>query len=328
MKKICSLLMVVSVTFLLFSSCEQKVEKTDPVSVIERLSQEVDKSCDTWDKAAWDDAADRLQVALNSLSQPIDTTQLNLTSALESLLMNARSHERQAIKMLQVLKTYENLKNADKEEQEDPDESFAFVGTIHDQPVTMNLDFFGNRVKGSYYYEKNGPNSKLTLTGTCKKGVIDLEEKNENDEITGRFHGTLESAFFNGTFTNSKGRELTFLLYDKDKAENENDDELYNSDFDALDQDVNEPRTTTANTQTSAAVRDAQIDAYENLVNRYIAAINKVVNGDMDALDEYNSLKAQVESFETKKGYSQAQFNRINRITQRYKDRLKEVGGL
>ena len=327
MKKICSLLMVVSVTFLLFSSCEQKVEKTDPISVIERLSQEVDKSCDTWDKAAWDDAADRLQVALNSLSQPIDTTQLNLTSALESLLMNARSHERQAIKMLQVLKTYENLKNADKEEQEDPDESFAFVGTIHDQPVTMNLDFFGNRVKGSYYYDKNGPGSKLTLSGTCKKGVIDLEEKNENDEVTGHFRGELMDAFFNGIFTNSRGRELTFFLYDKDKDGNDDAGESFNNDFEEPQQEINETKPT-ANTQTSAAARDAQIDAYENLVNRYIAAINKVVNGDMDALDEYNSLKAQVESFETKKGYSQAQFNRINRITQRYKDRLKEVGGL
>ena len=107
MKKICSLLMVVSVICLLITSCEQKVEKTDPISVIERLSQEVDKSCDTWDKAAWDDAADRLQNALNGLSHPIDTTQLNLISALESLLMNAHAHERQAIKMLQVLKPYE-----------------------------------------------------------------------------------------------------------------------------------------------------------------------------------------------------------------------------
>ena len=51
----------------------------------------------------------------------------------------------------------------------------------------------------------------------------------------------------------------------------------------------------------------------------------------MDAHDEYNSLKSQVESFDKKMNSSQwstAQKIRHNRIAQRYKDRLKELGGI
>ena len=321
-------IMMISVICLMFTACEQQAKRTDPISVIERLSQEVDKNCDSWDKAAWDETADRLQAALSELPQPIDTTQINLTSALESLLMKAHAHERQAIKILQVLKPYENLKKAGEESDEEPDESLTFVGSIEELPITMNLDFYGNRVKGSYYYDKKGPGSKLTLTGTLKKGVIDLVEKNDNDETTGRFHGELIDSSFLGTFTDSKGRERTFALADKDIMDRMIVDDSFNDEYGEADYDVNQTGATANNTQTSAAARDARIDAYEALVNKYIAAMNKVANGDMDAYDEYSSLKSQVESFETKKGYSQAQFNRINRITQRYKDRLKELGGL
>lgn len=331
MKRSVIFLLLVSVICLMFTSCEQKTKENDPISVIEKLSQEVDKSCDSWDKAAWDDAADRLQAALNNLSQPIDTTQINLTSAFESLLMNAHAHERQAIKMLKVLKPYEDFKKEDEESDEEPDESVTFVGSIEELPITMNLDFYGNQVKGSYYYDKKGPDSKLTLTGTIKKGVIDLVEKNDNDEKTGHFHGELTDAFFNGTFTNAKGKELMFFLVNKDEKDKA-EEEFNEGDYSTTEYDMNETSpSTSVKTQTSAAARDEQIDAYEALVNKYIAAINKVINGDMDAYDEYNSLKSQVKDFETNKGYkgfSQAQHIRINRISQRYKDRLKELGGI
>ncbi len=322
--------MMISVICLMFTACEQKAEKTDPISVIERLSQEVDKNCDSWDKAAWDDAADKLQAALDSITQPLDTTQINLKSALESLLMNAHAHERQSIKMLQVLKPYEDLKKSGEELDEEPDESLTLVGSIEELPITMNLDFYGNRVKGSYYYDKKGPGSKLTLTGTFKKGVIDLIEKNDNDETTGHFHGELIDSSFLGTFTDSKGRERTFALADKDIMDRMIADDSFNDEYGDADYDVNQTGTTANNTQTSAAARDAQIDAYEALVNKYIAAINKVINGDMDAYDEYNSLKSQVENFDKKMNSSQwsvAQKSRHNRIAQRYKDRLKELGG-
>lgn len=334
MKKICSLLMVVSVICLLITSCEQKVEKTDPISVIEKLSQEVDKSCDSWDKAAWDEAADRLQNALIGLSQPIDTTQLNLTSALESLLMNAHAHERQAIKMLQVLKPYEDFKKKSDEDLDgEPDESLKLEGSIDGEPVRMELGFWGDQAKGSYYYDKKGPNTKLILTGTKKNGVIDLLEKDENGKTTGHFSGELVDAIFSGTFANSKGRKLNFFLVNIKGAEDEIPDESsFSNDDYTNDNDANETQNpTAAASQTSAAARDAQIDAYETLVNKYIAAINKVINGDMDAHDEYNSLKSQVESFDKKMNSSQwstAQKIRHNRIAQRYKDRLKELGGI
>jgi len=323
--------MVVSVICLLITSCEQKAEKTDPISVIEKLSQEVDKNCDSWDKVSWDEAADKLQAALDSLVQPIDTTQINLTAALESMLINAHAHERQAIKMLQVLKPYEDLKKSSEELDEEPDESLTFVGSIEELPITMNLNFYGTRVKGSYYYDKKGPGSKLTLTGTYKKGVIDLVEKNDNDETTGHFNGELTDAFFNGTFTNSKGRELMFFLVDKDEKDKA-EEEFSEGDYGTTEYDMKETNpTTTVNPQTSAAARDAQIDAYEALVNKYIVAINKVMNGDTDALDEYESLKRQVTDFDKKMQSSQwsaAQQSRHYRIAQRYKDRLKELGGM
>lgn len=328
MKRSVLFLTMFTVLCLLFTSCDQKAEKTDPISVIEKLSQDVDKNCDSWDKAAWDEAADRLQAALDSLTQPIDTTQINLTSALESLLMNVHAHERQAIKMLQVLKPYEDLKKSGEELAEEPDESVTLVGSIEELPITMNLDFYGNRVKGSYYYDKKGPGSKLTLTGTLKKGVLNLVEKNGNDETTGHFHGEWIDSSYLGTFTDSKGRQRVFALADKDIMDGMIVDDSFSDDYGEADYEVNQTGTTANNTQTSAAARDAQIDAYEALVNKFIAAMNKVANGDMDAYDEYNSLKKQIESFEIKKEYSQAQHNRINRIAQRYKDRLKELGGL
>ena len=331
MKRNVLFLMFLSVICLVFTACEQKVEKTDPISVIEKLSQEVDKSCDSWDKAAWDDAADRLQNALIGLSQPIDTTQLNLTSALESLLMNAHAHERQAIKMLQVLKPYEDFKKKSDEDLDgEPDESLKLEGSIDGEPISMELGFWGDRVKGCYYYDKNGPNSKLILTGTKKNGVIDLVEKDEKDKTTGHFSGDLADAIFSGTFTNSKGRKLNFFLVNMEEAEDEIPDESFSNDVNNYD--TNEDHNPTAeSSQTSAAARDAQIDAYETLVNKYIATMNKVINGDMDAYDDYNSLKSQVESFDKKMNSSQwstAQKIRHNRIAQRYKDRLKELGGI
>lgn len=70
--------------------------------------------------------------------------------------------------------------------------SFNFTGLIDDKyPITMYFEITGEEedINGYYYYDKNGPDARLTLIGSCSGGFY-IDEFNNEDRHTGRFQVT------------------------------------------------------------------------------------------------------------------------------------------
>lgn len=80
-----------------------------------------------------------------------------------------------------------------------------FSGTIGDYGITINLeDDNKGKCSGWYYYEKYGPENKLTLKGEYDdKGNMKLEEYTpKTKENTGVFDGNVQKGKYIGTFKN------------------------------------------------------------------------------------------------------------------------------
>ena len=80
-----------------------------------------------------------------------------------------------------------------------------FSGKIGDYDITMNLeDDNKGKCSGWYYYEKYGPENKLTLKGEYDdKGNMKLKEYNpKTKEYTGVFDGNLQEGKYIGEFEN------------------------------------------------------------------------------------------------------------------------------
>ncbi len=86
-------------------------------------------------------------------------------------------------------------------------------GTMGDHiEIKMNLFDLENG-KGEYYYVSQGSTRILTLK--CQKddnGNIIMTETDPNGKTTGKFKGRIENGEFNGSFTNSKGKEFPVTL--------------------------------------------------------------------------------------------------------------------
>lgn len=91
--------------------------------------------------------------------------------------------------------------------------SAKFVGKINDKyEITMDLLFFGNTIRGSYYYG-TGKNGSLSLDGSVEDDVITLFERDQNGNMTGKFIGEMDGKEFYGTFTNlGNGKEMPFSV--------------------------------------------------------------------------------------------------------------------
>ena len=100
-------------------------------------------------------------------------------------------------------------------DDEDEDEGFSvrFTGYVDQYPVNMRLQVEGNLVTGEYYYESQGPEKKLLLSGTYRNGDVDLNETTVEGQPTGHFRGHLTRRQFEGEFINSRGESMWFNLY-------------------------------------------------------------------------------------------------------------------
>lgn len=79
--------------------------------------------------------------------------------------------------------------------------------------IKMNLFDLENG-NGEYYYVSQGPTRILTLK--CKtdgNGNITMTERDSKGKVTGVFKGRIENGKFNGTFTNSKGKQFPVSLH-------------------------------------------------------------------------------------------------------------------
>lgn len=89
---------------------------------------------------------------------------------------------------------------------------YLFSGKIYKYPIVMDLVFNGHEVSGTYYYTKQGSNARLYLQGSIYGNELDIYENNENGEWTGHFYGHIKRGVYSGTFTNSKGKQMSFTI--------------------------------------------------------------------------------------------------------------------
>ena len=85
-------------------------------------------------------------------------------------------------------------------------------GTVDKYPITMHLEIDGSIIKGTYYYDKQGSNAKLKLSGTNIDGILDVNETDADGTPTGHFKGKYSDGMFIGMFITNQGKKLPFQV--------------------------------------------------------------------------------------------------------------------
>lgn len=88
----------------------------------------------------------------------------------------------------------------------------VLYGWIGNYPVTMQLEISGRQVEGTYYYNSQGPDKRLLLSGSLDEETLDLYETDEFGNQTGHFRGYYRQEAFNGDFTTPQGKHLIVKL--------------------------------------------------------------------------------------------------------------------
>lgn len=325
MKKL-FLLSLLAILILQSSCSSKKTEEKDPVAAIEALSKDVENNADDWDETAWNEAAERLETAISNLPEPLETKELSsLSSSYHTILNYASQHERKAAKMLEALNEL-SIKLGEKKKALEG--TFELQGSVDKYPVTMHLVIEGESVKGSYYYNKFGPNALLTLSGKNDDGKLTVEESDERGKKSGHFEGEFSEGVFKGVFTDAKGKKMPFVIAEigADISEVSLDDisiDDISMDNDMEDVSIDDDDTDEEETDVSSAYDiDDMLESYDQYVTKYIKYIKKAANGDASALMEYPGLMAQAQDLQEKleqcKGHmSQSQMKRYLKITNR-----------
>lgn len=199
--------------------------------------------------------------------------------------------------------------------------TYDMRGKVDKYPITMHIEVDGTQVKGSYYYDKQGSNSQLTLSGTCDDDMLDLNETNSEGMPTGHFKGTLRDGVFRGQFISYQGKSMNFavtegdvdnLTFDDDGSSDDSYDDSYigsgieSSDWDGL------------------------LDSFEQYVDDYISLLKKAKNGDVSALAEYASVLEDANELSdklqnAKSEMSASQLSRYNKITMKMAKAVQEL---
>ena len=91
-------------------------------------------------------------------------------------------------------------------------ENITLYGAVAKYPITMSLNIDGSVVKGTYYYNKQGPDKVLTLSGVLNNGEMDIYEADENGRQTGHFRGYYSNGVFQGEFITQQGKSMSFRV--------------------------------------------------------------------------------------------------------------------
>lgn len=203
------------------------------------------------------------------------------------------------------------------------DRTVDLRGEVDKYPITMHLEIEGSQVKGTYYYDRKGPNAQLNLSGSCDGNTLDLNETDDNGTPTGHFKGTMSDGVFRGQFITNKGKSMPFKLTEGDPSDIEVDDDSYSDDYDS-DSDVD--------TSSSSGSKDwdALLDSYEKYVDKYVSYVKKAAKGDMTALAEYPSLMKKAQEFSDKLqnaegDMSASQWTRYNNISMKMMKAAQEM---
>lgn len=214
-------------------------------------------------------------------------------------------------------------KGGDNETTDEPatnssgDQTVDLRGTVDIYPVTMHLEISGSQVKGSYYYDKKGPDAQLNLVGTSENDILDINETDADGTPTGHFKGKFSNGMFTGQFITNKGKKMPFKLSEGDAEDISFDDD--SSSYDDSD-----------TSSSGSEDWDALLASYESYVDKYISYVKKAAKGDMTALAEYPSLMEKAQEFSEKlekaKGdMSASQWARYNKITMKMMKAAQEM---
>ena len=184
--------------------------------------------------------------------------------------------------------------------------------------VTMHLVQQGRGViSGDYYYNKNGENNKLELSGSIVGNNIELDEYNSNLQKTGHFLGSYANGSFSGSFNTPGGKKMSFALYLLSDMGGSNSSTSYDNSF-SQHKNVD---SRSVNIDVSGENWDEFIDAYERYVNQLIPYIRKASAGDMATLADYPKMLKEAEKFSekiqnanTKGGMNSQQWQRYLKI--------------
>jgi len=105
-----------------------------------------------------------------------------------------------------------------------PQGKLSLKGKIDKYPIQMDLDINERSVTGTYYYQSQGPDKKLKITGKIgRNNKMRLKEYDVAGKETGRFVGTLIKKNYSGVFE-TQGKYMNFDLDEAgkdDKKDNE-----------------------------------------------------------------------------------------------------------
>ena len=162
-------------------------------------------------------------------------------------------------------------------------------GMVDKYPVTMHLEIKGSQVKGTYYYDRKGPDAKLNLLGSNENDIMEINETDANGTPTGHFTGRFSNGIYTGSFVTNQGKKMPFKL-----SEGGVDDSDFDTDSDYDDSDSD---TETSSSSSGSEDWDALLTSYERYVDKYISYVKKAAKGDMTALAEYPSLMEKAQEF-------------------------------
>ena len=189
-------------------------------------------------------------------------------------------------------------------------------------PVTMHLEIKGSQVKGTYYYDRKGPDAKLNLLGSNENDIMEINETDANGTPTGHFTGRFSNGIYTGSFVTNQGKKMPFKL-----SEGGVDDSDFDTDSDYDDSDSD---TETSSSSSGSEDWDALLTSYERYVDKYISYVKKAAKGDMTALAEYPSLMEKAQEFSDKLQRAQgemsaSQWARYNKISMKMMKAAQEM---
>ena len=89
----------------------------------------------------------------------------------------------------------------------------TLIGSIDNKyPITMDLEQNGSDLRGSYYYNRNGPDKRLNVYGQLDGSRFRLQEYDNDNNNTGNFVGTYHNGMVTGTFSLPDGKTMSFDL--------------------------------------------------------------------------------------------------------------------
>ena len=195
-------------------------------------------------------------------------------------------------------------------------------GSVDKYPITMHLEIDGSIIKGAYYYDKQGSDAKLKLSGTNDDGILDINETDADGTPTGHFRGKFANGIFSGQFVTNQGKKMPFMVSenstgDGDFSFDSGDSSDSDDSFDNDDLSIENDDFTTGKGDASV---DEFLDEYEFFWRKYMSFMKKVDKSDPTALADYAKLLNECNEYNRKlqkvRGkLSASQLNRMNRMS-------------